>query len=212
MNQIELLELRQLLSFAFGEPSTFPTGAGPHSLATADFNGDGNIDVAVTSANDDVDPDANVDELDIFLGDGTGQFGAKKVLATGFEVFDVAAGDFNGDAKADLIVSNAGDATIGFYAGDGKGGFAKAVESSFGTEDHFTQLFAHLASADFNADGKPDAAVFSGDDSVVQVMLNQGDGTFKKGKSFATSSIGEMITADFNGDENADLAFSNGIG
>jgi len=62
-----------------------------------DFNGDGNIDLAVASHNGNVS---------VLLGNGDGTLQAAVNHGAGSEPAAVAAGDFNGDGKPDLAVAN----------------------------------------------------------------------------------------------------------
>ena len=48
----------------------------------------------------------------VLLGAGNGTFAAKVDYATGTSPYDVAAGDFNGDKKPDLAVTNSSDNTV----------------------------------------------------------------------------------------------------
>ena len=59
---------------------------------------------------------------------------------------------------------------------------------------------------DFNADGYPDL-VTTGDDANVNVLLGNGDGTFKPARSYKTAGITfSMTTGDFNNDSRLDVA------
>ena len=78
-------------------PALIP-GSLPLAIATADFNGDGKPDLAVTNSSDGT--------LSIFLGKGDGTFTTVTPLTAGGQPNFVAAGDFNGDGRADLLVSN----------------------------------------------------------------------------------------------------------
>lgn len=80
-----------------------------------------------------------------------------------------------------------------------------------------------VTAADFNNDGNLDLAITSDSDqtqtgSVVDVMLGNGDGTFTQGPRLAIAGpstnvqAGHIITADFNGDGNPDLALSSRLG
>ncbi len=64
------------------------------SAALGDFNGDGNLDVAVA------DP-AN-DSVDVFLGNGDGTFQKPAMWGVNGSVVAVAVGDFNRDGRADI--------------------------------------------------------------------------------------------------------------
>ena len=81
-------------------PAAFPLAAGsiPYTLASADFNRDGKLDLAVAGAQS--------NDVSILLGDGSGVFGAPTVFAVGTFPDWLAIGDLNGDGKADLAVTN----------------------------------------------------------------------------------------------------------
>ena len=89
---------------SFGAKTDFGTGSGPASVAVGDFNGDGNLDLAVANFVDDT--------VSILLGTGTGSFGAKTDFGTGSLPLSVAVGDFNGDGKLDLAVANLGSVFV----------------------------------------------------------------------------------------------------
>jgi FG-GAP-like repeat len=75
----------------------FFAGTYPVSVTIADFNGDGNPDLAVTSLDNTVN---------ILLGTGNGSFTAGPSFATGNSPQYIAAGDFNGDGNLDLAITN----------------------------------------------------------------------------------------------------------
>jgi sugar lactone lactonase YvrE len=62
---------------------------------------------------------------------------------------------------------------------------------------------------DFNGDGIPDLAVVSG--SNVNVLLGNGDGTFKTAVPYAADA-GQIAVGDFNGDGQADLVVTTATG
>jgi hypothetical protein len=71
-----------------------------------------------------------------------------------------------------------------------------------------------MAVGDFNGDGKLDVALagyVSPTQSVVQIMLGSGDGTFRKGQTInlpANTSPRSIATGDFNNDGHLDLALA----
>jgi hypothetical protein len=84
----------------FNAVSSSPsTGNYPLSLVTADFNGDGQPDLAVANAGDST--------ITILLGQGNGSFSASSInLSSGVSPLAIAAADFNGDGYADLSTAN----------------------------------------------------------------------------------------------------------
>jgi len=131
-------------------------------------------------------------------------------LTTGFPKADfsvghvptgAASGDFNGDGKLDLTVTNQGDATVSILLGNGDGTFA--AQRTFPTGAGPTAIVA----GDFNADGKLDLAVANFTDNTISVLFGNGDGTFSAGTTIAsvTSPIA-MVTGDFRKSGKLDLA------
>ena len=83
----------------------YAAGRDPNSMTAGDWNGDGNLDLAV--ANGHVSGGVS-----ILLGNGNGTFQAKVDYATGDSPRSVTAGDWNGDKKLDLAVANVGAARL----------------------------------------------------------------------------------------------------
>jgi hypothetical protein len=175
------------------------TGGYPSSIAAADFNGDGILDLAVA--------DYVFDTLTILLGNGDGTFTPTVVSpATGNGPDSVAVGDFNGDGIPDLAVSNDYSNTVTILLGNGDGTFtATAVSPVTGN------VPTSVAVGDFNGDGKADLAVANYEDGTVTILLGNGDGTFTAtAVSPATGTEPfSVAVADFKGDGKADLAVAN---
>ncbi len=82
----------------------FPTGWGwSWSVAVSDFNGDGILDLALTTAAG--FPNA-ADTVSVLLGRGDGTFLAPARYHAGITTRHVAVGDLNGDSWPDLVVTN----------------------------------------------------------------------------------------------------------
>jgi hypothetical protein len=109
---------------SFQDAVTYTAGPNPWSITTADFNGDGNLDLAVA--------DNNGGGVSVLLGNGDGTFQDAQNYATGNSPFAVAAGDFNGDGFPDLAVANrfSNNVSILLNAADWSGG-PQALPSRF---------------------------------------------------------------------------------
>lgn len=83
-------------------------GAGtlPFGVTAGDFFGNGKLDIAVVNSGDNT--------ISIIPGNGDGTFNVLGSLTfdTGNQSLGVAVGDFNGDGRADLVVSNSEDNTV----------------------------------------------------------------------------------------------------
>ena len=170
----------------FRPHTDFSAGVHPSSLASADFNGDGKLDLAISSALS--------GGVSVLLGNGDGTFQAPGGYAASDPqsvILDsLIVADFNGDGKLDLAVGGSG---VSVLLGNGDGTFRAALNSPGG---------APLAAADFNGDGKLD--LFAGGD----VLLGNGDGTFSLFATYPTGTA--AAAADLNGDGKPDLIVSKG--
>lgn len=182
---------------------------GPMAVVTADFNGDGKLDLATANLWDGTDP---INEVSVLLGKGDGTFQAPQGYG-GAEFSDsIAVGDFNGDGKLDLVTGAGGeyDGGIDVLLGNGDGNFQPF--NTFYTRDETTQ---GVAVADFNGDGKLDVAVTGNSGFAnggdVMVMLGRGDGTFAP-RSYhdghGLPGASSVATGDFNRDGKMDLAWA----
>ena len=182
--------------------SPFAVGNGPTSVAVGDFNEDGQPDLAITNYVDGT--------VTVLLGDGTGGFaaGPGSPFTVGQAPTSAAVGDFNGDGRLDLAITNSGDGTVTVLLGNGTQGFTATTGSPFtvGTGP------SSVAVGDFNRDGKPDLAIANAGSNNVTVLLNSGTGSFTPapGSPFpAGSNPDSVAVGDFNGDGNPDLAIAN---
>ena len=86
----------------FQAPQSYPAGAEPFSVAVADFNGDGQLDLIVADA--DV---GNGNTVSLLLGNGDGRFQAPVEYAVGTGPVFVAVGNLNRHGAPDVAVANA---------------------------------------------------------------------------------------------------------
>jgi hypothetical protein len=197
--QVEGLERRVLLSTAiaaFNPQQVFPAGTNPLSLAVADVNRDGKLDLIVAN-----NTDGNVGVL---MGDGTGSFLNQMTFASGPTPIAVAVADVNGDGKPDLIVANYGSASVSVLLGNGDGTFQAPLSFATGNDP------IAVTTADVNGDGKPDILVANYGSGTVSVLDGNGDGTFQPHQTFAAGPHPISIAAaDLNRDGKPDIAVSN---
>jgi FG-GAP-like repeat/FG-GAP repeat len=167
-----------------------------NNVVTADFNGDGKLDLAISLA--------NFNQVQILLGNGDGSFAPLSPIPLSSVTF-VATGDFNRDGKPDLAVVNGPTSSMTILLGNGDGTFTqKAVLPQTGGAQG-------IAIGDLNRDGIPDLAVINIIGQTVTILLGKGDGNFTQVKTRPATGIEPLSIAigDFNGDGNPDLAVSN---
>jgi hypothetical protein len=154
----------------FGAPpapqaARLASGGGPQELVLKDFDGDGNIDIAVANS--------TANTISVFRGRGDGTFRRKKTFPAGSYPAALASADFDRSGLPDLA------------AGDFSGGIV-SIHRSLGTSVGFwsyttipsvsltagTSPIALLAD-DFDYDGVMDIAVANKGSNNISVLLNR---------------------------------------
>jgi|HubBroStandDraft_6_1064221.scaffolds.fasta_scaffold20322_1 hypothetical protein len=181
--------------------ASYATGVAPVSVAMADFNGDGHLDVAVTNKGFD-----SPGSVMTFFGDGHGKLRGRTTYKLSGGPFGIAAGDVNGDHSPDLVVAQVDNGTVAVFINDGTGKFEKPVIYKAGGGE-----VADVKISDLRNDGRNDLAIANLSQGMV-VLLNKGNGTFGKPAIYrpcsGNCSAGpEACTvADFNLDGKLDVA------
>lgn len=171
------------LSFAATGLSTGP------GIAAADFNNDGNVDVAIANIRGSI----FTPSLVVALGNGAGGFTLQTRIdlpgsVDTFRVYSIAAGEVTGDANTDLVlIDNRGtERGLVTLRGDGAGGFTADRFSAFDTL--FDPDLVRLG--DMDSDGDLDA-VLNGRDSNDRLLVFENDGNARfitPPKAFGTGS------------------------
>jgi hypothetical protein len=181
------------VGFARKDIPGIPTPAG---VVSADFNGDGHLDLAVTNRIDNT--------VSVLLGNGDGTFGGVRTFRAGAGPVAIAAADFNGDTHIDMVTANKGDDSISILLGRGDGTFQPRVDLTSTTGP------VTILSADFNGDGVPDLATANQVAGRISIWLGSGNGTFAGRMDFPTGGGPvALAAADFNKDGKLDLIAAN---
>ncbi len=181
------------------------------SLALADLNGDGKLEVAVAhfcaSNGNGYCPFDEAGLIGVLLGNGDGTFQTAITYSpAGYGTSSIAVADINGDGKADLLVANQcaaicefyGEGSVGILLGNGDGTFQPAV-----TYDPAGTNSIYVTVADLNGDNKLDLVVENA--GSVSVLLGNDRGTFQPPVTYNTGGGTSVSLADLNGDGKVDM-------
>jgi hypothetical protein len=184
-----------------------PISAEPSQSVSADFNGDGILDLATANSS------FSGGNISILLGKGDGSFGTATTYPTDIFSSGIASGDFNNDGILDLAVVNQyvdntySSGSISLFLGKGDGTFLPRITTPI------SGFPESLVVADFNRDGMLDVATLRYSPATMSIVYGNGDGTFQPTNDVTISaslfSPYTLLTADINGDGAPDLIEAN---
>ena len=171
-------------------------------LVIADLTGDGLPDLGRTNY---------YGQVNIAAQTSSGGLAAPtSVSLGGYYPNGMIAGDFNRDGRTDLLVGSAWNSRVTVLLGAPSGSFDTTVYSTSGNGGWYN---IPLAISDLNGDGRTDFAVLCSTPKVVDVFLQNADGTFADRTSLPVSnsdSTGSgMDAGDIDGDGRSELVVSN---
>lgn len=182
----------------------FAVGIAPGTVAIADFNGDGKLDLVVANEQS--------NDASVLLGNGQRGFAPAtgSPFPAGHGPNDVAVGDFNRDGHLDLAFANHETQQLTVLLGNGRGGFAPAPTSPIPVA---VRPHPHgIATGDFNGDGNLDLVTDSWAEDRLEILFGDGKGNFRTPGTYV--AVGKhpyqrIRVADLNGDGNADIVSPN---
>lgn len=184
----------------FGAATSFAVGSSPQGLTSADFDGDGKVDIAVTNSGSNT--------ISVLWNNGS--VGAASFLVTagitvGTSPTVILTNDFNGDGNFDLIVGNVGNNTLSVLLNSASSPYFAAATNST------TYSQQSITCGDFNADGKVDVAVANLGVNKIDIFKGQGNGHFTFDGRFACGGTAPycITSGDLNADGRADVAVGN---
>lgn len=164
------------------------------TIAAADFDGDGAIDLVV--------PHRDGGQSYIFPNDGKGHFNQRQPIGPADAATRaVAVGDLDGNGLPDLIMGDEAKGGAFVYLNQGQLRFSAPI--AIGDE---SDIVYSIATADLDNDGKIDV-ILGNDRSPGVVLMNRGDG-----RSFTSIHFGDgkgavygLATGDVTGDGCPDI-------
>lgn len=196
-------------SISFAAKIDFATGTKPYSIATADFDGNGIIDIAVSNnGSNSVSVFRNISSV------GNIMMAAKADFATASSPREIKAGDLNGDDKPELVVVNSTSGSFSLLRNTGtSGNISFAGKIDFLTLSGPRGIFIH----DLNGDGMSDVSVITFSSAMLSVYKNNsavvgGVVTLAARTEYNTvlgDSPESLFISDMDGDGKPDIAALN---
>jgi methionine-rich copper-binding protein CopC len=181
----------------FALDTSYAAGVAPLSACAADFDGDGDFDIAATNIMS--------DSISVYLNNGSGKFAPQIKYRTSDGPAAIFAADLDGDQDFDIVTADWYADSISVLKNNGNGTFA--IYSAYETGMYPTAV----EGADLDGDGDIDLAVANWFSNDVSILLNQGTGVFVLASTSFPVGSGplDLCLGDFDSDADIDIATAN---
>lgn len=177
--------------------------SGGDAIVTADFNGDGLVDIATSSTSS----YNHANNISVLLATGNNAFANHVDYPTGDTPGGIVATDWDGDGHIDIVATNPNANAVSVLFNQGNGTFAPKVDMAVGAK------LWRLVAADVNDDGLDDLVATASAPTIALVVLtNTGGGAYTFADYFTGSNPRAIRTADVNGDGKTDIVAANSGG
>ena len=184
----------------FSSPTNYTTGDVPRAVATANFDGDSDLDLVVANQG------ANSNSVRVLLGAGNGTFTVSTNLGACATPNSLAITDLNGDSDPDIVAVNEDCNNISVWLGGAGATFGSRTDYGVGV------LPDELAAGDLNGDGKVDVMVANQASDDLTILPGLGNGSFTTPLSITMGDGPSAVAVgQFNGDTRTDIAVANEI-
>jgi hypothetical protein len=184
----------------------YATTAESYLAATGQFTSSGNLDIVAAEGQNTSDEECNC--IEVLPGNGDGTFGSPITtpLPYGLTAYTFTTGDFNNDGLLDLAA--AGEAfpnfEIAVLLGNGNGTFSADGRYLLSPTPQ------SIASGHFTTSNRRlDIAEVSTEDSSLNVLWGEGNGTFQEAVYNDVSFPGGVVAGDFGGNGRDYLAVTD---
>lgn len=180
----------------FNLDQIYPVGTDPAWINSADFDNDGDLDLAIANNQS--------HQISILMNLGNGSFAPHQTYPVGIGPSCLVVADFENDGDIDIANTNWTSNNITVLLNDGDGTFGASTSYNVG----ITPLSIHTA--DFNGDGYMDLTTADHDNDNISVLFNNGDGTFAPHTTYYSGDrTFSVYTADFDNDGDIDICACN---
>jgi len=193
------------ISFASKVDFEGANNQGYQYITAADFNGDGKPDFAFA--------DYVLNKVFVYKNTGGSnviKFDAKASFTTGANPQYIAAADFTGDGKLDMVVTNYGSNSISLLKNNGT---AVGISFDIKTDIDLSAVPISLAVGNINGDARPDIIIGKQGFQQLSVLQNNTPGGSLSFLPAIDYSVGQqansVIACDLDNDGKADLASTN---